>query len=176
MEEAYKYPRVWSFPPLFTLQRSEVSRASQMNSWASIIHGWCGHTHCYAFSKDWPVFTNQQIGRAAGDDLIAAILEHLRSIGRLLIKEDQTYVLPVSFDTLSREFLRFCVERYGSDGSTLLDDLVADLPPESILEHLDLDIFEAIIIRLHKEQKLEFTLDYKEQRFNGLVELRAFKL
>ncbi|TNJ29067.1 ESCRT-II-domain-containing protein [Giardia muris] len=176
MEEAYKYPRVWSFPPLFTLQRSEVSRASQLNTWASILNGWCGHTHCYAFSRKWPVFTNRQIDRVAGDDLIAAILEHLRSIGRILVKGAQTYLLPVSFDTLCREFIRFCVEKYGSDGATLLDDLLADLPPESVFEHLDLDILEEIVTRLKKEQKLEFTLDYKEQRFNGLVELRSFNL
>ncbi len=39
----FEFPRYYSFPPMFTLQPNQATRAAQMDKWSALIQAYCAH-------------------------------------------------------------------------------------------------------------------------------------
>ena len=75
-------PPIYSFPPLFTLQPTDATRAKQLESWRWLILGWCAaHRVSSIHLREWPLWENAAISRRLSEEGIAAVAEHLIGVG-----------------------------------------------------------------------------------------------
>lgn len=89
----FSFPKIHSFPPLFTLQPNATIQLNQLNSWCDIILSYCQHYKITSlsingsilYSQDElldtntvpPIFENPTIHRVVNDDFKQHIFKHL---------------------------------------------------------------------------------------------------
>ena len=79
---AYTFPNIYHFPPFFTLQPADATRAKQLAAWRSIVVGW-HHAHRRALMdvRGWPHWENRALGRRLAPEGVSAVLAHMVSAG-----------------------------------------------------------------------------------------------
>lgn len=91
MNGPFEFPKIHSFPPLYTKQPNETILQNQLDSWCSIILSYCEYykitsltltgTVIYSQYEDLtdlpPIFENKIIERKVGDDFKLDIFKHL---------------------------------------------------------------------------------------------------
>lgn len=89
----FEFPKIHSFPPLFTSQPNATILQNQLNSWSEIILAYCQHYSITSMSIDGsvlycqneelriedlpPLFENKLISRAVSEDFKQTIFKHL---------------------------------------------------------------------------------------------------
>ena len=65
VNEAYAFPKAYSYPPMWSIQRTLATRHEQFKKWSSIILGYCKHNNIWRLSLvnalDSPLFHNRQL-------------------------------------------------------------------------------------------------------------------
>eukprot|EP00124_Ichthyophonus_hoferi_P004209 Ihof_evm3s437 gene=Ihof_evmTU3s437 len=78
---SFTWPTIYNFPPFFTLQPTEATRAKQIAAWCQLVRDYYKAMNMFELSldqaKDSELFNNIPLGRQASDDLITAILKEL---------------------------------------------------------------------------------------------------
>jgi ESCRT-II complex subunit VPS25 len=78
----FVFPPLYDFPPLFTLQPVDATRARQFEQWRSIIVGWSqSRKQTVLVLKEWPHWENPVIGRALPDAARVAVIDFLVAHG-----------------------------------------------------------------------------------------------
>ncbi|CUM67963.1 uncharacterized protein PRCAT00005676001 [Priceomyces carsonii] len=93
MSMSYSFPKIHSFPPLYTKQPNATIFSNQLDSWCDIILSYCEHFKVQSLSSngiplhaqdettnktEYPlIFENKGIGRAANEELKQAVFKHL---------------------------------------------------------------------------------------------------
>ncbi|CAH6718155.1 vacuolar protein-sorting-associated protein 25 [[Candida] jaroonii] len=91
--ETFEFPKIHSFPPLYTKQPNATVLQQQLDSWCSIILSYCEYykvstisttgTIVYSQFEELkidtlpPIFENKQINRAVDDEFKSDIIKHL---------------------------------------------------------------------------------------------------
>lgn len=89
----FEFPKIHSFPPLFTSQPNATILQNQLNSWCEIILAYCQHYSITSLSLDGtllycqhqeldidsipPLFENKQINRVVSGEFKQTIFKHL---------------------------------------------------------------------------------------------------
>lgn len=82
ISDAFTWPDIYSFPPFFTLQPVDATRAKQLEQWRQLLLAWAAaHKATSLTVKEWPYWTNRAIGRTLSDDGIAAVLDYMVTSG-----------------------------------------------------------------------------------------------
>lgn len=64
MALAFVFPQLFDFPPLFTLQPVDATRAKQLEQWKQIVIGWHqAARQTTLVLKEWPHWGNPAISR-----------------------------------------------------------------------------------------------------------------
>ena len=74
----YKLPRIYNFPPLFTIQPVETTRTKQLDSWCSIITAFHEHHNKTILSVNtFELFDNKTINRTLNNKDRIIIIDHI---------------------------------------------------------------------------------------------------
>lgn len=119
----FAFPEYYSFPPLFTLQPVEETRAKQLGMWAELVLSFQRHHNLSSIkvaeaSRRAP-FTNDAISRSLGEDGVRAVLDELerRGNGRWRGgKRDEFLTSLLSFGELADALLSWARDS-GKEGS-----------------------------------------------------------
>ena len=70
-------PDVWHFPPLFTLQPVDATRARQLEAWRGVLLGWAAAERRTSPLplREWPLWENAALPRRLSDEGIAAVAD-----------------------------------------------------------------------------------------------------
>ena len=69
---------IYNFPPFFTLQPVEETKAKQLQLWSKVICDWAKATNTWALvPSKCPLWENAAIGRRLNEDGQAAVVAHL---------------------------------------------------------------------------------------------------
>jgi len=82
---AWSPPPLWqTFPPLFTLQPNDATRARQLDTWAALLVSWAAaHAHAViAPLADWPLWENRALARRLPPEGVRAVADLLVARGR----------------------------------------------------------------------------------------------
>lgn len=80
--ETFALPEIFYFPPFFTLQPVDSTRAKQLEQWRALIVGWHQANKTTSLVvKDWPLWANKEINRRLPDEAISTVLEYVVSSG-----------------------------------------------------------------------------------------------
>ena len=76
---AFAPPPLWHWPPFFTLQPNEASRATQLEEWGKLLLAYCEHHRRSVLPvlKDWELWENAALGRSMSPEGMAAVAEQL---------------------------------------------------------------------------------------------------
>ena len=78
----FALPPLYSFPPFFTLQPTDATRAKQLDAWRSLLIAWhAAQKTSLCAVKEWPYWENRAITRRLSDEGIAAVMEHVVATG-----------------------------------------------------------------------------------------------
>jgi len=76
-----EWPWQYSFPPFFTLQPNEDTRAKQLDAWCDLVLNYCSHKGIFQIdltdAQNLELFYNKKIDRKCSLDLITTILTEL---------------------------------------------------------------------------------------------------
>lgn len=77
--------RTWEydFPPFFTLQPVEKTRAQQISAWAKVILAFCQAQNISSIDVNSSLFKNERISRSLSSSDISSIFESLVAAGQL---------------------------------------------------------------------------------------------
>jgi len=77
-------PPLWHFPPFFTLQPNDATRARQLDEWARMIVSWATAFNHPSFAPlgEWPLWENKAIARRLPPDGVRAVADALVASGR----------------------------------------------------------------------------------------------
>ena len=82
---AFEFPEYYSFPPMFTLQPVEETRAKQLGMWVELVLAFQRHHRRssvrVAEAARAAPFANDAIGRALGEEGVRAVLDELERRG-----------------------------------------------------------------------------------------------
>ncbi|KNC54761.1 vacuolar protein-sorting-associated protein 25 [Thecamonas trahens ATCC 50062] len=77
----YEFPRFYSFPPFFTLQPNEETRANQVSAWRNFILGYCAAHNVSQLeiqsALDSPLCHNAAIDRKLSEDALRLFIDDL---------------------------------------------------------------------------------------------------
>eukprot|EP01061_Rhynchopus_euleeides_P003292 TRINITY_DN12556_c0_g1_i1.p1 TRINITY_DN12556_c0_g1~~TRINITY_DN12556_c0_g1_i1.p1 ORF type:complete len:205 (+),score=69.91 TRINITY_DN12556_c0_g1_i1:443-1057(+) len=160
---SYTFPDVYSFPPLFTLQRAPETREKQCEMWHSIVTGYCGSRKQYEISTGDGVFSNDTISRRLDADSARVILGSLVSTGKAVWQKnpatgqatDTCYIAP-------RPLLEYANELYqkvddeGQVGSVMtLYELTQDQAQGTSWEGMPEGLMRCVLDVLQKQGRAE---------------------
>ncbi len=153
----YKPPEIHNFPPLFTIQPVEQTRAKQLHSWTKII------TEYHEFHKktvlslsDFELFENATIKRALDADGRRKVVEHLISKGYAdWVQPDNKTECMVFYKPLDEwaKLVYDWARRYGNIGDvfTIYDLIEGDDSANEPFNGLDARVFYRIVARMQKQ-------------------------
>lgn len=182
MSIVFEFPKIHSFPPLYTKQPNLTILQNQLESWGEIILSYCQHYKITSLSllgsilhtqlsdvddnEIPPLFENKNINRAVNDDFKAMIFKHLiHKLHRaeyINPKQPETGIL-IYWKTLIEwaNILHDFVERTGQLGSVLTIYELTKLEDSGVDEDLkDLDynllvrILKGVLIKQGRAQIL----------------------
>ena len=75
--EGFSPPELWrSFPPFFTLQPVDATRAAQLDEWRKLLVTHCAHLRAPTLVlRTWPLLENRDLQRRLSDEGVAAVAE-----------------------------------------------------------------------------------------------------
>lgn len=83
LEDEFRFPAHYSFPPFFTLQPNVTTLSTQLNLWFDLILSYCKHYRQFKLSVSTivnsPLFNNGAIGRRLDVVSIRRVLNHMTS-------------------------------------------------------------------------------------------------
>ena len=82
---AFTPPKIWrTFPPFFTLQPTDSTRATQLEEWGRLLLAHCAAARASVLPsfKTWPLWENAALHRALPEEGRLAVANHLISTGR----------------------------------------------------------------------------------------------
>jgi ESCRT-II complex subunit VPS25 len=94
---------LWSdFPPFFTLQPNDATRATQLEEWGKLLLAHCASQRVTMLAPlaAWPLWGNPGLQRALSAEGIAAVAEHLVARRRAEWADAQRVTLRVFFRTV----------------------------------------------------------------------------
>jgi len=79
----FAFPPHYTFPPFFTLQPNLTTRASQLQSWSSLIQTYCRHSSLFTLSLidavQTPLFKNERLNKRLSLRDAKAVLDWMSS-------------------------------------------------------------------------------------------------
>lgn len=84
----FTYPSIYAFPPFFTIQPNDSTRASQLSLWCRLVLEYYAHHKLWRLdslstsSLESPLFYNRDINRRLDSSSVRTICAELVSIGR----------------------------------------------------------------------------------------------
>jgi ESCRT-II complex subunit VPS25 len=75
--EGFSPPELWrTFPPFFTLQPVDATRAAQLDEWRKLLVAHCAHLRAPTLVlRAWPLLENRELQRRLSDEGAAAVAE-----------------------------------------------------------------------------------------------------
>lgn len=78
----FRCPDIYHFPPFFTLQPVDATKARQLDQWRQLIISWHQFYKQQSVAvREWPLWENAAISRRLPDEGIFAVLEYCVSTG-----------------------------------------------------------------------------------------------
>lgn len=182
MSASFEFPKIHSFPPLYTKQPNLTILHNQLESWCEIILSYCQHYKITSLSllgailytqlnnidinKIPPLFENKKISRIVNDEFKSIIFKHLiHKLGRadyINPKQPENGLL-IYWKTLVEwgTHLYDYVERTGQLGSVLtvyeltkLEDLGVDEDLKNLDYNLLVKVLKNVLIKQGRAQIL----------------------
>ncbi len=125
--------RLWDdFPPFFTLQPNDATRATQLEQWGGLLLAHCRHQRVTLLPAlaEWPLWSNPRLQRTLPAEGIAAVAEHLVARRRAEWADAARVTLRVLFKTVEEwgVLVLAAVQRCGYyDELKTLSDMSEDL-------------------------------------------------
>ncbi len=142
-----------TFPPFFTLQPSDATRATQVEAWGRLLLAECASRRATLLSPlaEWPLWENRALQRALPADGIAAVAAHLVALGRAQWVDEQHVNLRVLFKTVPEwgVLVLAAVKRNGFvDDAKTLTEITEDLGRGEEFYQLDDSIMVEVLRHL----------------------------
>lgn len=119
-----------AFPPLYTLQPVESTRAQQLRVWVDLVHDWAARSGQWRFlARECPVFANAAIRRRLPPDGVAAVEAALLQDGRAERAGDRVQLYQRRPADLARELWDWVSANDMLDGVYTVFELHADQGP-----------------------------------------------
>ena len=159
----YKFPDVYQFPPLFTLQRAAETREKQCEMWHSILCGYCSSRSQYELSTTDAVFTNTAIDRTLSPESARSVLGSLVNTGNAVWQKnpatghntDTCYIAPRPLTDYSKELYQK-VSDEGQVGSVMtLYELTESQAEGTIWQGMPQGLMRCVLEALQIEGKAE---------------------
>lgn len=169
--EAFEFPKIHSFPPLYTKQPNATIGTHQLDSWCQIILDYCEHYKVTSLTQQGGVrysqlaesidelpslFSNKEINRTVNDDFKSLIFNHLinklKKAEYINIKQPELgiYVYWRSLTEWS-QLLHDFIDKTGQLGTILtIYELTNGLDGTGLPESLN-NIEEALLVKVIKE-------------------------
>jgi ESCRT-II complex subunit VPS25 len=110
---------LWHFPPLFTLQPNQSTRAAQLREWQDIVCAFCAATRQEVISlDDCPVWENRELARRLPPEGTRAVADFMTRSGRAAPERGSATLLRVKWRD-EKEWARLLFEyadRVGARG------------------------------------------------------------
>jgi ESCRT-II complex subunit VPS25 len=100
---AFTAPKIWhTFPPFFTLQPTDSTRATQLEEWGRILLAHCRASRMTTLPsyKTWPLWENAALHRSLPDEGRLAVVNHLISTGHAAWADGTRVALKVLWFTV----------------------------------------------------------------------------
>lgn len=175
----FEFPKIYSFPPFYTKQQNATILENQLNAWSDLVLLFCEYYKVYTLlnhgsvlSQQSPeaqipaLFQNKQLDRAALDDFVHDILNHMiHKSGRAEYVDPKKRELGIFiyWRTLAEwaNLLYEYVDRTGQLGTVLtVYELtkLEDLAPTEPLKDIDPVLFERVVAVLVRQGKAQILL------------------
>ncbi|KAI8895539.1 vacuolar protein-sorting-associated protein 25-like protein [Globomyces pollinis-pini] len=91
----FEYPSIYEFPPFFTKQPNADTWAKQLDMWTDLILSYCKFNRLFVLPVDQnqKPFSNSNISRTLGKDVVVLVLDRLVSVGRGVWSKDKSHCI-----------------------------------------------------------------------------------
>lgn len=88
---SFQWPWQYNFPPFFTIQPNEETRAKQLDAWQALVLSYTQHHKVNRFVVNqctaMDLFNNKAINRSLNTDAITTVLDHMQQAGHIEWKD-----------------------------------------------------------------------------------------